>query len=164
MEIALKNLVADEKSQNDKKTKKGVEMNLREIKSMSGLKKCLTRIKNSGYSVFRAQNSNTSGISAPERIGDFFISDFIGSARNILNNSACLVSRFELPIPHVLRELIKKGYKKMTNTIIKKINELNKLLGKVYENTDSVSVAMRCSEIRKELAQLSAEIKGNANG
>lgn len=83
---------------------------------MEIIKKNLTVNRNSGYNVFRAQNSETSGISAPERLGDFFVSDFIGSARNILNNSACLVSRFELPIPHVLRELIKKGNKKMKNT------------------------------------------------
>lgn len=83
---------------------------------MEIIKKNLTVNRNSGYNVFRAQNSKVSGVSAPERLGDFFISDFIGSARNILNNSACLTSRFELPIPHVLRELIKKGSKKMKNT------------------------------------------------
>ena len=126
MENALKNMVANKKSKNLQKKKEGIiEMNLREIKSMSGLKKCLTRIRNSGYSVFRAQNSKVSGVSAPERIGDFFISDFIGSARNILNNSACLTSRFELPIPHVLRELIKKGSKKMKENLQNIIEELN---------------------------------------
>lgn len=119
-------MVANKKSKNLQKKKEGIiEMNLREIKSMSGLKKCLTRIRNSGYSVFRAQNSKVSGVSAPERIGDFFISDFIGSARNILNNSACLTSRFELPIPHVLRELIKKGSKKMKENLQNIIEELN---------------------------------------
>lgn len=71
------------------------------------------------YADGRAQNSITAVIRAPVRLGDFFISNYVGSARNILNNSACLLSRFELPTPHGLRELLKKGITDMKKTIIK---------------------------------------------
>ena len=56
----------------------------------------------------RAQNSNITGIFAPDRLGNFFMSDLVGSAANILNKRACVMSRFELPTPCGSRELIKR--------------------------------------------------------
>lgn len=77
------------------------------------MKKVLTIKKISGYSESRAQNSDTSGQTAPIVFAGFFIStDLVGSVANILNKRACLVSRFELPTPYGLREHpLKKEYK-----------------------------------------------------
>ena len=162
MENALKNMVADKKSETLQKNKEGtIEMKLINIKSKSGIKKYLTTRTNFGYS---ESLKLIHRLSHPIDMRFFCIPMGLMRARNILNTSRPNVSGLvSQSLPHFVRDFLKRIHK-MTNTIIKKINELNKLLGKVYENTDSVSVAMRCSEIRKELAQLSAEIKGNANG
>lgn len=57
----------------------------------------------------------------------------------------------------ILVVILKKVYK-MTNTIISKISEVRYILDAIYANTDSQHLAMRCSAVRKELADLIIEI------
>lgn len=72
------------------------------------------------YSRGRAQNSNTSGLTAPiDFFAGFFISTLKGrECEEYPNNSACLVSRFELPTPYGIREQSsQKGILDMNNSI-----------------------------------------------
>lgn len=76
----------------------------------------LTFGKTYGYTGGRVQSSDTSGHTAPERFGEFFISCLVGSAANISNMPTYLVLGFELPTPHGLRGF-QRGTQDMTNSI-----------------------------------------------
>ncbi len=82
------------------------------------VKKCLTNTSGRVFNRGRAENSDTSGYTAPIDFAGFFISaDLVGSAANILNKRACLVSRFQLPTPYGLRKSSEKGIQDMKNQI-----------------------------------------------
>ena len=81
----------------------------------------LTRDFNYGYDGDRANNSNMDGIFAPVRLGNFFMSDLVGSAENTTGATqiisrilCCVVSSRHL---HGLRDFITKGHRKMQNLI-----------------------------------------------
>ena len=63
----------------------------------------------------------------------------------------------ESPANSFFGGLLKKA-SKMTNTTIQKIHELRIILEELYENTECSYIATRCSEVRKELAQLTVDI------
>lgn len=87
---------------------------------------------NKTYSINRgrAQNSESSGSSAPIDFAGFFISTpLVGSARNIPNNSARLLSCFELPTPYGLREQSsQKGKVDMQNQLVFKGKALTPII------------------------------------
>lgn len=78
----------------------------------------------------RAQNSNTSGLTAPIDFAGFFISTLKSrECEEYPNNSACLVSRFELPTPYGLREQSsQKGILDMKNQLIFKSQTLTPVI------------------------------------
>lgn len=124
MENALKNMVAYTKSKNLQKKKEGIiEMNLREIKSMSGVKKYLTTRTLFGYS---ESLKLIHRLSHPIDMRFFCIPMGLMRARNILNTSRPNVSGLvSQSLPHFVRDFLKRIHK-MTNTIIKNIiEELN---------------------------------------
>lgn len=94
----------------------------------------------------RAQNSNTSGSSAPTDLAGFFISTpLVGSAANIPNKRACLVSRFELPTPYGLREQSsQKGIQDMQNQLVFKGKALTPVIlnNQPFLTTRQVAVAL----------------------
>lgn len=63
----------------------------------------------------------------------------------------------ESPANSFFGGLLKKA-NKMTNTTIQKIHELRIILEELYENTECSYIATRCSEVRRELAQLTVDI------
>lgn len=124
METTLKNMVANKKSKKNKKTKEGtIEMNLREIKSISGEKKYLTTRTIFGYS---ESLKLIHRLSHPIDMRFFCIPMGLMRARNILNTSRPNVSGLvSQSLPHFVRDFLKRIHK-MTNTIIKNIiEELN---------------------------------------
>lgn len=103
------------------------------------------------YSIYggRAQNSKRSGIYAPVRFGGFLLPDLVGSAKNILNNSARLLSCFELPTPYGLREQSsQKGKEEMNivtfnNQNIELINHNNQLYMTVPQIEGALEFAVK---------------------
>ncbi len=80
-------------------------------------------------------------------------------AGNILNTGrACLFYGFSESATSQICVAFLKKVKQMTNTIISKISEVRYILDAIYANTDSQHLAMRCSAVRKELADLIIEI------
>lgn len=61
-----------------------------------------------------------------------------------------------LPLSYLVA--LSKKVIQMTNTIIEKISEVRYILDALYTNTDSQQLAMHCSVIRKDLADLIIEI------
>ena len=123
METTLKNMVANKKSKENKKTKEGtIEMNLREIKSISGIKKYLTTRTLFGYS---ESLKTIKRLSHPIEMRFFCIPNGWMIARNILNTSKVFLIGFsESTLPHVVREFLKR-IKKMKENLQNIIEELN---------------------------------------
>lgn len=77
----------------------------------------------------RDENSDNSGFTAPIDFAGFFISaDLVGSAANILNKRACLLSRFQLPTPYGLRKSSEKGIQYQPKLLIAAFSESTPLL------------------------------------
>lgn len=94
------------------------------------------------------------------QICDFFVfANWRMRAENILNISqGFIVAAFsESATFHNCVAFLKKATK-MTNTIISKISEIRSILDDVYANTSSQPLALHCSAVRKELADLIIEI------
>lgn len=72
------------------------------------------------YAIYqgRAKHSNISGIFAPDRFGNFFMSDLVGSAENttgdLPNNLACSYVTCLAPDTLRFKGTFKQGHKKMT--------------------------------------------------
>ena len=99
------------------------------------------------YSRGRAQNSNTSGLTAPiDFFAGFFISTLKGrECEEYPNNSACLVSRFELPTPYGIREQSsQKGILDMNNQLVFKSHTLTPVIvnNQPYLRGQQIAVAL----------------------
>lgn len=79
-------------------------------------------------------------------------------AENISNIGRAFVNSFSESARHSTLSGILKKVNEMTNTIISKINEIRSILDDVYANTSSQPLALHCSSVRKELADLIIEI------
>lgn len=124
MENAFKNMVANKKSKKNKKTKEGdIEMKLREIKSMSGVKKYLTTRTLFGYS----ESLKTVKSAFAPRQSVFFISMLRGMrVGNIQYRPEHNLTAFsESPTCSFFRWLLRK-VKKMKENLQNIIEELNK--------------------------------------
>ena len=81
------------------------------------------------YSRGRAENSKSSGSSAPKDFAGFFISALKGrECEEYPNNSARLLSCFQLPTPHGLRESSEKGKVDMNNQLVFKSHTLTPVI------------------------------------
>jgi hypothetical protein len=135
MENALKNMVANKKSKTLQKNKEGtVEMNLKDIKSMSGVKKYLTTRTLFGYS----ESLKTTKAAFTPRKSVFFISMLRGMrVGNIqYRPKQSLVAFSESPICSFFRWFLRKtkDMKENLQNIIEELNQpinsLNDRLGK----------------------------------
>ncbi len=110
--------------------------------------------------VFYTESLKTTNTAfAPVRYA-FFLYPYMGEkSRKYIEyrTKSLLVAFSDSPALSFLRRLLRKT-NKMTNTIISKISEVRYILDAIYANTDSQHLAMRCSAVRKELADLIIEI------
>ena len=89
---------------------------------------------------------------------DFFVSLWgMRAENNQYRPEHSLTAFSESPANSIFGGLLRK-VKDMTNTSIQKIHELRMILEELYENTECSYIATRCSEVRKELAQLTVDI------
>lgn len=99
-----------------------------------------------GYSKGRAQNSKSSGSSAPKDFAGFFISALKGrECEEYPNNSARLLSCFELPTPYGIREQSsQKGKVDMNNQLVFKSHTLTPVIvnNQPYLETRQIGVAL----------------------
>lgn len=98
------------------------------------------------YSRGRAQNSKSSGSSAPKDFAGFFISALKGrECEEYPNNSARLLSCFELPTPYGIREQSsQKGKVDMNNQLVFKSHTLTPVIvnNQPYLETRQIGVAL----------------------
>lgn len=106
----------------------------------------LTRGLGCDYNHVRAKHSNIGGI-APVRLGNFFMSDFVGSAENtkgetqIISRGLCHV--FSSRHLHGLKELLNKGHRNMTQLVT--INQKNQI------TTSSTTIAETFNKQHKDV-------------
>ena len=120
------------------------------------MRKLLTNNINSGYT--ESLKTSIHGFRT-RQICDFFVRPYGWMrAENIQYQPKLLYTAFsESTLPQIARGLLKRIYK-MTNTIISHLLETRNLLDIVYSNTESDNLALRCSVVRRELANIVAEM------
>lgn len=149
MENTLKNMVANKKSKKNKKTKEGtIEMNLREIKSMSGVKKYLTTRTLFGYS----ESLKTINAAFTPRKSVFFISMLRGMR----------VGNIQYRPKHSFMAFSESPICSFFRWFLRKINDMKENLQNIIEELNHPINAL--SDRLGKFALLEIYAKENANG